>query len=57
MVTIRIKSLPESNDNIFEESDFHNLVTTLRNYDGDQKVKESITNHEQLFQYLMPKKI
>ena len=53
---IKIKSLPESNDNIYEASDFLNLVTAVRNYDH-QKDPSSNPTHQQLFEYLMPKKI
>jgi chemotaxis regulatin CheY-phosphate phosphatase CheZ len=50
-------SLPASNDNIFELSDFHNLVTTVRNYDADREAQSYVKTHQQLFELLMPKKI
>ena len=46
VATIKIKSLPESNDNIFEESDFHNLVTTVRNYDADKETQKYVKTHQ-----------
>ena len=45
MVKLRINTLPQSNDNQFEESDFHNLVTAVRNYDADPKAKDAIKSH------------
>jgi hypothetical protein len=54
---IKIVSLPASNDNIFELSDFHNLVTTVRNYDADREAQSYVKTHQQLFELLMPKKI
>ncbi len=42
---IKITSLPASNDNIFELSDFHNLVTTVRNYDADKEAQRYVQNH------------
>ncbi|CDW91469.1 dna mismatch repair protein [Stylonychia lemnae] len=56
-VQVRLNSLPYSNDTQFEESDFHNLVTAVRNYDGDDRVKQKYHTDQQIFDYLMPKKI
>lgn len=57
MTRLRLKSLPASNDNIFELSDFLNLITTVRNYDADKEAQSFVQNHQQLFELLMPKKI
>eukprot|EP00347_Sterkiella_histriomuscorum_P000590 403375263 len=56
-VQIKVHSLPQSNDTQFEESDFHNLVTAIRNFDTDDRTKNKYITDQQIFDYLMPKKI
>ncbi|CDW74833.1 mismatch repair endonuclease pms2-like [Stylonychia lemnae] len=56
-VQIRVISLPYSNDTQFEESDFHNLVTSIRNFDSDERAKTRYQSEQQIFDYLMPKKV
>ena len=52
-----MNSLPYSNDTQFEESDFHNLVTTIRNFESDYYATQKYTTDQQIFDYLMPKKV
>eukprot|EP00347_Sterkiella_histriomuscorum_P014588 403360310 len=56
-VQVKVTSMPRSKDQQFEESDFHNLVTSIRNFDSDEKAKMKYQSDPQIFEYLMPRKI
>ena len=56
-VKIKVHSVPSSHDTPFEESDFHNLVTAVRNFDCDDQAKAKYKEPRQLFDYLMPRKV
>ncbi|CDW73097.1 dna mismatch repair protein [Stylonychia lemnae] len=57
LVCLKIRSLPQSNDTQFEESDFHNLLTALRGYDSDPVLQQRYKTEQQLTEFVIPRKI
>eukprot|EP00347_Sterkiella_histriomuscorum_P011975 403370380 len=56
-VSLNLTNLPTSNDTQFGPSDFHNLITSLRNFDANKELQQKTRTQQELFEYLMPKKI